>query len=216
MNCESCGAALTEGARFCAACGAPVAHPKLDVDTISSAALRVKSDPRSLSPEEVSRNREEVKRILGELGTEVRRAKEDADAADRSKSQPRSPRKCAVGPCHDLRIEGSDYCAVHGPVPPLPKWTPSPPVQSAVQTVEQTEVAEPPKPTGVKAIECPYCHKVGGVTTRPARRVKGVSGVKTTYGILTGGMSLMLTGISRAEWVTRARCKNCTATWDMP
>lgn len=52
----------------------------------------------------------------------------------------------------------------------------------------------------------------------PARRKrvvnnKGVSGGKATGAILTGGVSLLATGLSRKEAQTQARCGHCTSSW---
>jgi transcription elongation factor Elf1 len=60
---------------------------------------------------------------------------------------------------------------------------------------------------------CPHCQTKGSVRTNEIERKVGVSGGKATGAILTGGISLLLTGLSRKESVTQAHCGNCGATW---
>ena len=68
---------------------------------------------------------------------------------------------------------------------------------------------------GHKNIEmtCPHCHVKGEVRTRGARVKKGISGGKATGAILTGGVSLLATGLSRKEAATAAHCCNCNNSW---
>ena len=61
---------------------------------------------------------------------------------------------------------------------------------------------------------CPHCQEKGNVRTQPVKRKKGVSGGKATAAILTGGVSLLATGLSRKEQATEAHCANCGSTWD--
>jgi hypothetical protein len=42
---------------------------------------------------------------------------------------------------------------------------------------------------------------------------KGISGGKATGALLTGGVSILASGLSRKEKVTEARCANCRQTW---
>jgi len=64
-----------------------------------------------------------------------------------------------------------------------------------------------------KNIICPHCQKRGGVITKPSKKKRGISGGKATGALLTGGLSMLATGLSRKEKVTEARCKNCGAEW---
>ncbi len=64
------------------------------------------------------------------------------------------------------------------------------------------------------AITCPQCHKRGYVCTKQVKRKKGISGGKATGALLTGGISLLLTGLSRKESVTQAHCTYCDSTWE--
>ena len=49
---------------------------------------------------------------------------------------------------------------------------------------------------------CPHCQEKGHVRTQPVTRKKGVSGGKATAALLTGGVSLLATGLSRKEQST--------------
>ncbi len=63
------------------------------------------------------------------------------------------------------------------------------------------------------AMICPHCQQQGTVHTRPVTQKKGVSGGKATAAVLTGGISLLATGLSRKEQNTQAHCVNCNSTW---
>jgi len=63
-------------------------------------------------------------------------------------------------------------------------------------------------------IVCPQCQSVGQVRVKPVKRKKGISGGKVMGGLLTGGVSLLATGLSRKEASTQAHCDNCNSTWD--
>ena len=64
------------------------------------------------------------------------------------------------------------------------------------------------------AMVCPHCQTKGQVRTKWVKRKKGVSGAKATGALLTGGMSLFVTGLSRKEGCTQAHCDSCNCTWD--
>ncbi len=61
---------------------------------------------------------------------------------------------------------------------------------------------------------CPHCQTKGQVRTMPTKRKRGISGAKATGALLTGGTSLLVTGLSRKEGVTQAHCDHCGSTWD--
>lgn len=63
------------------------------------------------------------------------------------------------------------------------------------------------------AVICPHCGNRGGVIAKRVKAKKGISGAKATGFILTGGWSLLATGLSRKEWVTDAKCKKCGSQW---
>ncbi len=62
-------------------------------------------------------------------------------------------------------------------------------------------------------IICPHCQWTGTVRTKPIKKKAGISGGKATAAILTGGVSMLATGLSRKEAVTQAYCDNCKSTW---
>ena len=68
---------------------------------------------------------------------------------------------------------------------------------------------------GHKNVEmvCPHCDTRGEVRTKSKQVKKGVSGGKAAGAILTGGVSLLATGLSRREGMTEAHCGNCHNKW---
>jgi hypothetical protein len=60
---------------------------------------------------------------------------------------------------------------------------------------------------------CPHCQTRGRVTTQSIRQKKGISGGKATGAVLTGGVSILATGLSRKESATKAACGSCHASW---
>jgi hypothetical protein len=63
------------------------------------------------------------------------------------------------------------------------------------------------------AMICPHCQTRGSVFTKGIDQKKGVSGGKATAAMLTGGVSLLATGLSRKEHATQAHCANCKNIW---
>jgi hypothetical protein len=63
------------------------------------------------------------------------------------------------------------------------------------------------------AFVCPHCQERGRVYTQSKTVKAGVSGGKATAALLTGGFSLLATGLSRKQRVTEAWCGNCRSTW---
>lgn len=62
---------------------------------------------------------------------------------------------------------------------------------------------------------CPHCATKGTVHMQPITKKKGISGGKATGAILTGGVSLLATGLSKKEAVTQAYCRNCMVEWEI-
>ncbi len=60
---------------------------------------------------------------------------------------------------------------------------------------------------------CPHCNTTGRVRTKTLIQKKGISGGKATATILTGGLSLLVTGLSRRERKTQGHCTHCNNTW---
>lgn len=61
---------------------------------------------------------------------------------------------------------------------------------------------------------CVHCQTKGYIRTKAVKRKKGVHGGKATGAILTGGLSLLVTGLSRKENLTQSHCDNCGSTWE--
>ena len=62
-------------------------------------------------------------------------------------------------------------------------------------------------------IECPQCQHTGAVAVTSVWQKVGVSGGKATGAVLTGGVSLLVTGLSRKEKISQAHCGNCGSDW---
>jgi DNA-directed RNA polymerase subunit RPC12/RpoP len=60
---------------------------------------------------------------------------------------------------------------------------------------------------------CPHCQTRGMVRTKQTKVKRGISGGKATGAVLTAGLSILATGLSRKEQVTQAHCDNCGSTW---
>lgn len=60
---------------------------------------------------------------------------------------------------------------------------------------------------------CPHCQTRGRVRTASVKLKRGISGGKATAAVLTGGVSILATGLSRKEATTRAHCDKCSSTW---
>jgi hypothetical protein len=62
-------------------------------------------------------------------------------------------------------------------------------------------------------IVCPHCQTRGTVRTQAIKKKSGISGGKATAALLTGGVSLLATGLARKESVTQAHCEHCNSVW---
>jgi hypothetical protein len=62
-------------------------------------------------------------------------------------------------------------------------------------------------------IICPQCQIRGFVSTHNITTKNGIHGGKATAALLTGGTSMLLTGLSQEEEMTQAHCSNCGTTW---
>jgi len=63
------------------------------------------------------------------------------------------------------------------------------------------------------ALLCPHCQTKGKVRTMQVKVKKGISGGKATGAFLTGGLSLLATGLSKKQMVTQLHCDNCGMDW---
>jgi hypothetical protein len=71
----------------------------------------------------------------------------------------------------------------------------------------------PKSESSSSAMVCPHCQIKGKVITSKVKVKIGISGGKATAAVLTGGVSLLATGLSRKEDMTEAYCSNCQNTW---
>lgn len=60
---------------------------------------------------------------------------------------------------------------------------------------------------------CPHCQTKGHVRTKSIQVKQGISGTKATAAILTGGISLLVVGLSRKHDATQASCARCRSVW---
>ena len=60
---------------------------------------------------------------------------------------------------------------------------------------------------------CPHCQTKGSVMTERTKMKQGISGGKATAAVLTLGVSMLGTGLSRKQKVTKAKCTNCGSEW---
>lgn len=70
-------------------------------------------------------------------------------------------------------------------------------------------VTEPVNPN----VMCPHCRHTNCVQMKREKNKNGISGGKATGAILTGGVSLLATGLSRKQWVTKCKCTHCKSQW---
>lgn len=82
--------------------------------------------------------------------------------------------------------------------------------KSPTQTQKQYNVQK----TMNQNMICPHCQTQGSVTTKQVKKKTGIHGGKATAAILTCGISMLGTGLSRKQQVTEAHCNNCGATWN--
>ena len=78
---------------------------------------------------------------------------------------------------------------------------------------EALERERPAKAVRDAKLFCPHCQQFGFVTTEPTTIKRGVSGGKVTAALLTGGVTMLATGLSQESVVTKATCSNCGSTW---
>lgn len=73
--------------------------------------------------------------------------------------------------------------------------------------------APPPRPN--PELVCPHCQRKGTVIPSAVVRKQGISGGKATGAVLTGGISVAATGLSRKQPMTHMTCTNCRTEWDV-
>lgn len=61
---------------------------------------------------------------------------------------------------------------------------------------------------------CDYCG-VNAVRVSDVTRKTGISGGKATGAFLTGGVSMLATGLSQKQGAKHLACRNCGMEWDV-
>ena len=102
------------------------------------------------------------------------------------------------------------------PAPPLPGGKPS--VRERLKRASQAAYERQQQRGALLQQQqaqrmCPHCQTRGQVKTAQVRVKKGISGGKATGAVLTAGLSLVATGLSRKATVTKATCGNCGMSW---
>ena len=105
-------------------------------------------------------------------------------------TQPEQPRTCSIDSCSASAVDGSNFCEAHG------------------STAKLSAQKKPVSP-----LVCPHCHVKGKVSTSSVKKSKGISGGKAAGAVVTGGLSIWLTGLSRKEQLTQAKCGACGLKW---
>lgn len=62
-------------------------------------------------------------------------------------------------------------------------------------------------------IICAHCQWSNCVRVKPIRKSVGISGGKATAALITGGLSVLATGLSRRETMTQCSCDVCKSVW---
>lgn len=92
----------------------------------------------------------------------------------------------------------------------ISRWEKSPEGQAKMRQYEAQKRALDEK------IKCPHCDTAGFVTTADTHQKSGISGGKATGAVLTGGLSMLATGLSREQSGKTCTCSNCGMTWFVP
>lgn len=86
--------------------------------------------------------------------------------------------------------------------------------QRDAEDAEQKEILTSFQHGGINPhMVCPHCQTKGFVRTKASSKKQGISGGKATAAVLTAGISVLATGLSRKESGTVALCENCKSTW---
>jgi len=60
---------------------------------------------------------------------------------------------------------------------------------------------------------CQYCNGIGTVVVQQVKRKKGVSPGKIAGAVVTGGISLVGTGVAKKVWMNQLTCTACQMKW---
>jgi hypothetical protein len=62
-------------------------------------------------------------------------------------------------------------------------------------------------------VVCQHCQTPSSVRRKRLKVKRGVSGGKAAAALLTGGATILVTGLSRKQRVSRMTCDNCGMRW---
>ncbi|MDP2181898.1 MAG: zinc ribbon domain-containing protein [Actinomycetota bacterium] len=110
----------------------------------------------------------------------------------------------------DVRAVMRKSAKSNTPMGDLPVWEGPSALERSTAFLGKLGDAMAPKSA---AMVCPHCQSKGTVSTKQVKQKKGISGGKATAAVVTGGLSILATGLSRKEDVTEAHCRNCGNTW---
>lgn len=204
IQCEECGRQISDRAAACPGCGAPVQpmvaqEPEAPEDDRYTAAAK-HSDGRLLRYDEVERHFD-----LGEVAIATENVLALDDAGEFEWIRPEFPyfikkaikKRVPIGkvfhpPGESFAEKLSRFADKAGAVADA--------LPSSDGTLNPSMV-------------CPHCQAKGRIRTKIITQKKGISGGKATAAILTGGASMLATGLSRKEHATQAHCESCGNTW---
>jgi hypothetical protein len=96
----------------------------------------------------------------------------------------------------------------HADLTPEPATAPTPRSTPSRHRTEVRTIV-----TGDAALVCPHCQTSGHVKSKRVKVKRGISGGKATGAVLTLGVSMLATGLSRKEKATQMTCGNCKVSW---
>jgi hypothetical protein len=112
---------------------------------------------------------------------------------------------------HSVPAESGDVCKCR--LPAVVRFGPHryPTCEAHYEALHQSSVKTSADP-GSRLV-CPHCQTKGRVRTKQVKVKKGISGGKATGAVLTGGLSMLATGLSRKTTATQMTCGSCRVTW---
>jgi hypothetical protein len=111
--------------------------------------------------------------------------------------RPKKAPTCAVKRCLEPRELNSPFCSEHGA-----NWNKS-----------SKKTRSPVVPRASSKIICPHCQTVGSVKSRRVKVKAGISGGKATAAVMTMGVSVLASGLSRKDKRTEMSCSTCKMKW---
>jgi hypothetical protein len=88
-------------------------------------------------------------------------------------------------------------------------------IRAAIQSLRQSYLVANPSAFRAHRLNCPHCQGIGTVTVATVTKKKGVSTGKATAALLTGGISLIGTGLAKKGEVSQLTCGACGISWEV-